>query len=46
MVLTGNCDLEIMGFPTDGYAGTRHDSWETDDATYWGPEYVDMKKVA
>ena len=45
MVLTGNCALEIMGFPTYGFAGGRHDAWEADDATYWGPEYVDMTTV-
>ncbi len=45
MVLTGNCALEIMGFPTYGYAGGRHDAWEADDATYWGPEVVDMTTV-
>ncbi len=46
MVLTGNCALEIMGFPTYGFAGGRHDSWEADDATYWGPEVVDMTTVS
>ncbi|HET9509978.1 MAG TPA: catalase/peroxidase HPI [Sphingomonas sp.] len=45
MVLTGNCALEIMGFPTYGFAGGRHDAWEADDATYWGPEVVDMTTV-
>ena len=45
MVLTGNCALEIMGFPTYGFAGGRHDAWEADDATYWGPEHVDMTTV-
>ncbi|SDF50398.1 catalase/peroxidase HPI [Klenkia brasiliensis] len=42
MVLTGNCALEIMGFPTYGFAGGRRDAWEADDATYWGPEHIDM----
>lgn len=38
MVLTGNCALEIMNFPTFGFAGGRIDAWEADKATYWGPE--------
>jgi catalase-peroxidase len=41
IVLTGNCSLEIMGFPTTGFGGGRRDAWEADDATYWGPEYID-----
>ncbi|MET4074062.1 catalase/peroxidase HPI [Hymenobacter sp. UYCo722] len=41
IVLTGNCALEIMGFPTYGFAGGRHDAWEADDSTYWGPEVWD-----
>ena len=41
MVLTGNCALEIMGLPTYGYGGGRRDAWEADDATYWGPEYIE-----
>ena len=41
MVLTGNCALEIMGFPTYGFGGGRRDAWEADDASYWGPEYID-----
>ncbi|MBC7680624.1 MAG: catalase-peroxidase, partial [Pseudorhodobacter sp.] len=41
MVLTGNCALEIMGLPTYGFGGGRRDAWEADDATYWGPEYID-----
>ena len=41
MVLTGNCALEIMGLPTYGFGGGRRDAWEVDDATYWGPEYLD-----
>ncbi len=41
MVLTGNCALEIMGLPTYGFGGGRRDAWEADDATYWGPEYLD-----
>ncbi len=42
MVLTGNCALEVMGFPTYGFGGGRRDAWEADDATYWGPEHLDM----
>jgi catalase-peroxidase len=38
MVLTGNCALEIMGFPTYGFGGGRLDAWEADNSTYWGPE--------
>ena len=45
IVLTGNCALEIMGFPTYGFAGGRHDAWEADNATYWGPEIWDGHKV-
>ena len=41
MILTGNCALEIMGFPTTGFGGGRRDAWEADDATYWGPEYIE-----
>ena len=41
MVLTGNCALEIMGFPTYGFAGGREDAWEADTSTYWGPEVWD-----
>jgi len=43
MVLTGNCALEIMGFPTYGFGGGRHDAWEADASTYWGPEVWDSK---
>ncbi|MBO0358523.1 catalase/peroxidase HPI [Hymenobacter sp. BT186] len=46
IVLTGNCALEIMGFPTYGFAGGRQDAWEADNATYWGPEVVhDLSKA-
>ncbi len=45
MVLTGNCALEIMGFPTYGFAGGRRDAWEADVSTYWGPEVWDPKNV-
>ena len=45
MVLTGNCALEIMGFPTYGFAGGRRDAWEADTSTYWGPEVWDSSKV-
>ena len=46
MILTGNCSLEIMGFPTYGFAGGRRDSWEADTRTYWGPEVWDPKNVS
>ena len=45
IVLTGNCALEIMGFPTYGFGGGRLDAWEADNATYWGPEIWDPKHV-
>ena len=46
IVLTGNCALEIMGLPTYGFAGGRHDAWQADNATYWGPEvYKDLAKA-
>ena len=45
IVLTGNCALEVMGFPTYGFAGGRRDAWQADDSTYWGPEVWDGKKV-
>lgn len=38
IVLTGNVALELMGFKTFGFAGGRIDAWESDRATYWGPE--------
>jgi len=41
MVLTGNCALEIMGFPTYGFGAGRRDAWEADTSTYWGPEVWD-----
>lgn len=46
MILTGNCALEIMGFPTYGFGGGRHDMWEADTRTYWGPEIWDAKNVS
>ncbi len=46
MILTGNCALEIMGFPTYGFGGGRHDAWEADTGTYWGLEVWDPKDVA
>ena len=45
IVLTGNCALEIMGFPTYGFGGGRLDAWEADNATYWGPEIWDPQHV-
>ncbi len=44
IVLTGNCSLEVMGFPTIGFGGGRRDAWEADDATYWGPEWMDNSR--
>jgi catalase-peroxidase len=46
MILTGNCALETMGFPTYGFGGGRLDAWEADNATYWGPEIWDPKDVS
>jgi catalase-peroxidase len=45
MILTGNCALEIMGFPTYGFGGGRRDAWEADNLTYWGPEVWDPRDV-
>ncbi|MGB6153046.1 MAG: catalase/peroxidase HPI [Pricia sp.] len=39
IILAGNCSLEIMNFPTFGFAGGRRDAWEPDRSTYWGPEF-------
>ena len=44
IILTGNCALEIMNFPTYGFAGGRRDAWEPDRSTYWGPEFWDGKR--
>ncbi|KAM4058816.1 peroxidase domain-containing protein [Hirsutella rhossiliensis] len=38
MILTGNVALESMGFKTFGFAGGRPDTWEADQAVYWGAE--------
>jgi catalase-peroxidase len=38
LILTGNVALESMGFKTFGFAGGRPDTWEADEATYWGRE--------
>ncbi|MCA8829870.1 catalase/peroxidase HPI [Hymenobacter pini] len=46
IVLTGNCALEIMGFPTYGFAGGREDAWEADNSTYWGPEVIHDLRTA
>ena len=46
MILTGTVALEIMGFPTCGFAGGRRDAWEADTSTYWGPEVWDPKSIS
>jgi catalase-peroxidase len=46
MVLTGNCALEAMGFPTYGFGGGRRDAWEADTSTYWGPEVWDSQPAS
>ncbi|KAI1809129.1 bifunctional catalase/peroxidase [Poronia punctata] len=38
LLLTGNVALESMGFKTFGFAGGRADTWEADEAAYWGSE--------
>jgi catalase-peroxidase len=35
-----------MGFPTYGFGGGRHDAWEADNSTYWGPEVWNPKDVS
>lgn len=37
-LLTGNVALESMGLKTFGFAGGRPDTWEADEAVYWGGE--------
>ena len=46
MILTGNCALEIMGFPTYGFGGGRRDAWEADTSTYWGSEVWDPTDIS
>ncbi|CAH1002041.1 Catalase-peroxidase [Neolewinella maritima] len=43
IVLAGTVALEIMNFPTTGFAGGRRDAWEPDRSTYWGPEFWNGK---
>ncbi|KAF7505520.1 hypothetical protein GJ744_000682 [Endocarpon pusillum] len=38
LLLTGNVALESMGFKPFGFAGGRADTWEADEAVYWGGE--------
>lgn len=38
IILAGNVALEDMGFPTFGYGGGRVDTWQADEAIYWGSE--------
>ncbi|KAL2261567.1 hypothetical protein VTK26DRAFT_3874 [Humicola hyalothermophila] len=38
LLLTGNVALESMGLKTFGFAAGRPDTWEADEATYWGGE--------
>ncbi|MEA5475550.1 catalase/peroxidase HPI [Synechococcus sp. CCY9201] len=38
IILTGNCALESMGFPTFGFGGGRVDIWQPEDDIYWGRE--------
>ncbi|KAL1882969.1 Catalase-peroxidase 2 [Diaporthe australafricana] len=38
IILAGNVALEDMGFPTFGYGGGRADTWQADEAIYWGSE--------
>ncbi|KAI1616236.1 catalase-peroxidase [Exophiala viscosa] len=38
MLLTGNVALESMGFKPFGFAGGRPDTYEADEAVYWGGE--------
>ncbi|KAI1329988.1 bifunctional catalase/peroxidase [Xylariaceae sp. FL0255] len=38
LLLTGNVALESMGFKTFGFSGGRSDTWEADEAAYWGGE--------
>ena len=43
IILSSNCALEIMNFPTFGFGGGRRDAWEPDRSTYWGPEFWNGK---
>ena len=38
LILTGNCALESMGFPTFGFAAGRVDIWQPEEDIYWGRE--------
>ncbi|KAH8821943.1 catalase D [Xylogone sp. PMI_703] len=39
MVYAGNVAMENMGFPTYGFAFGRVDTWQSDEAIYWGTEH-------
>ncbi|KXJ93658.1 fungal Magkatg2 [Microdochium bolleyi] len=38
IIMTGNVALETMGFETLGFAAGRTDTWQSDEAIYWGAE--------
>ncbi|KAJ1325274.1 catalase-peroxidase [Microdochium nivale] len=44
MILTGNVALETMDFPTLGFAAGRIDTWQSDEAIYWGAETTFVPK--
>ncbi|KAM0327489.1 hypothetical protein ACHAQA_005777 [Verticillium albo-atrum] len=44
MLLTGNVALESMDFKPFGFAGGRPDTWQSDEAIYWGAETAFVPK--